>query len=93
MINPFSDNLILKRELIEKLHEADMNAAQMKQIKMTPEQFQAFVNRIFAEAYKEEKLYPYTEEDYSVMALEIAEDLTLIRVDLLRFVSCLEWCF
>ena len=39
---------------------------------------EAFVNRIFAEAYKEEKLYPYTEEDYSVMALEIAEDLTLI---------------
>lgn len=114
VINPFSDNLILKRELIEKLHEADVNAGQMKQIKMTPEQFQAFVkkqtefyifpkrlhtegesfvqslcdekeafvNRIFAEAYKEEKLYPYTEEDYSVMALEIAEDLTLIRVDL-----------
>ena len=46
------------------------------------EEKEAFVNRIFAEAYKEEKLYPYTEEDYSVMALEIAEDLTLIRVDL-----------
>lgn len=112
-INPFSDNLILKTELIEKLHEADQKAAQMKQVKMTPAQFnvfvkkqvefavlpqrlfkekeafvdklceekEAFINEIFAAAYKEPKLYPYTEEDYSVMALNIAEDLTLIRVD------------
>lgn len=114
VINPFSDNLILKTELIQKLHEADEKAAKMRQVKMTPEQFQVFVkkqvefgilpkrlftegetfveqfceereamiNRIFAEAYKEPKLYPYSEEDYSVMALDIAEDLTLIRVDL-----------
>lgn len=114
VINPFSDNLILKRELIEKLHEADVKMGQTKQIKMTPEQFQifikkqvefvvlpkrlyaegetfvqklceekeGFVNQIFAETYREAKLYPYTESDYSVMALDIAEDLTLIRVDL-----------
>lgn len=114
VINPFSDNLILKKELIEKLHEADMKAGQMKQVKMTPEQFhvlakkqaefaalpkrlheegetfiqklcdekEAFVNRIFAEVFREAKLYPYTEDDYSVMALDIAEDLTLVRVDL-----------
>lgn len=114
VINPFSDNLVLKKELVEKLHEADQKAAQMKQIKMTPAQFHVFVkkqvefgilpkrlftekeefvtkvcdekealiNQIFAETYKEPKLYPYTESDYSVMALDIAEDLTLIRVDL-----------
>lgn len=114
VINPFSDNLILKKELIQKLHEADQKAGQMKQIKMTPEQFnvfvkkqvefgvlpkrlftegadfveklceekESFVNQIFAETYKEAKLYPYTENDYSVMALDIAEDLTLVRVDL-----------
>lgn len=113
VINPFSDNLILKKELVEKLHEADKKAAQMKQVKMTPEQFhvfvkkqvefgvlpkrlftekkafvdklceekEAFINDIFAEAYKEPKLYPYSEDDYSVMALNIAEDLTLVRVD------------
>ena len=40
------------------------------------------VNQIFANSYKESKLYPFTEEDYSVMALDIAEDLTLIRIDL-----------
>lgn len=114
VINPFSDNLVLKIELIEKLHEADQKAAKMKQVKMTPQQFnvfvkkqvefgvmpkrlftegedfveklceerETFVNQIFADTYKEAKLYPYTEADYSVMALDIAEDLTLIRVDL-----------
>lgn len=114
VINPFSDNLVLKKELIEKLHEADQKAAQMRKVKMTPEQFnvfvkkqvefgilpkrlftegaefveklcdekESFVNQIFAEAYKEAELYPYSESDYSVMALDIAEDLTLIRVDL-----------
>ena len=84
VINPFTDNLVLKIELIQKLHEADEKMAkQPKQIKMTPQQFQAFViNELFASAFKEPKLYPYTEDDYSVMALEISEDLTLIRVDL-----------
>lgn len=114
VINPFSDNLVLKTELIQKLHEVDQKATQAKQVKMTPEQFAAFVkkqvefgifpkrlftegaafveklcdgkeefvNRIFAEGFKEPKFYPYSEEDYSVMALDIAEDMTLIRVDL-----------
>ena len=114
VINPFTQNLVLKRELVEKLHEADMKAPKMKQIKLTPEQFNVFarkqaeygllpkrlfaegeefvkalcderetlVNQIFADSYKEAKLYPFTEEDYSVMALDIAEDLTLIRIDL-----------
>ena len=115
VINPFTDNLVLKIELIQKLHEADEKIAkQPKQVKMTPQQFQAFVknqtefsiipkrlftekaefikklcdeketfvNEIFVAAFKEPKLYPYTEDDYSVMALDISEDLTLIRVDL-----------
>ena len=113
-INPFSDNLVLKAELIRKLYEADQKAGQVKKVKMTPEQFRVFVrrqvefgilpkrlfadgevfvnqlcgekeqfvNQIYAEAFKEEKLYPYSEQDYSVMALEIAEDLTLARIDL-----------
>lgn len=114
VLNPFSDNLILKKELVEKLHEADEKAANAKQVQMTPEQFNVFIkkqvefgilpkrlfdegeafieklcdekegliNRIFADAYKQPRLNPYTEQDYSVMALDIAEDLTLIRVDL-----------
>lgn len=114
VINPFSDNLVLKTELVEKLHEADVRAGQMRKVKMTPEQFNVFVkkqvefgvlpkrlhtegeefvkllcdekeslvNRIFAETYKEAKLYPHTEDDFSVMALDIAEDLTLVRIDM-----------
>ena len=113
VINPFSDNLVLKTELIEKLHEADQKAANTKEVKMTPAQFQTFVkrqvefgilpkrlftegeafvnriceekealvNQIFAEAFREPKFYPYSESDYSVMALDIGADLTLIRVD------------
>lgn len=113
VINPFSENLVLKKELIEKLHEIDQKAMQTKQVKMTPEQFnvfikkqvefgilpkrlyaekesfvnqlceekEAFVNQIFADTYKEAKLNPYSEKDYAVMALEIAPDLTLVRID------------
>ena len=115
VINPFTDNLVLKIELVQKLHEADEKMAKEppKQVKMTPHQFQAFlknhtefyiipkrlytekaefvnrlcdekeafVNEIFAAAFKEPKLYPYSEDDYSVMALDISEELTLIRVD------------
>ena len=45
VINPFTDNLVLKKELVQKLHEADekLAKAQPKQVKMTPQQFQAFV--------------------------------------------------
>ncbi len=114
VINPFSDNLILKTELVEKLHEADLKAPQMRQVKMTQEQFrvfvrkqvefgilprrlftegkefidklceekEAFISEIYAEAFKDPKFYPFSVNDYSVMALDIAEDLTLIRVDL-----------
>lgn len=114
VINPFSSNLVLKKQLIEKLHEADQKAANVKQVKMTPEQFDVFakrraefglfpkrlftegeefinricderealVNEIFAESYGDTKIYRHSEQDYSVMALDIAEDLTLVRIDL-----------
>ncbi len=113
VINPFGESLLLKKELVERLHEADKKVAQMQQVKLTPEQANvlvkkqvefgilpkrlflekdAFVNQlceekevlinaIFGSMYKEKKAYPYTEEDYSVMALEIGPDLTLIRID------------
>ena len=85
VINPFTDNLVLKIELIQKLHEADEKMAKqiddetMENVCIEKE---AFVNELFAAAFKEPKLYPYTKDDYSVMALDISEDLTLIRVDL-----------
>ena len=110
VINPFAENLLLKKELIEKLHEADQKVMQKN---LTPEQFdvlakrqvefsilpkrlfaekesfvnqlctekEALVNQIFEGMYQDGKHYPYSEEDYSVMALEIGADLTLIRID------------
>ena len=113
VINPFTENLVLSKSLVEKLHEADKKIMQTKKVKMTPEQFHVLVkkqvefsilpkrlftekegfvnelcekkemliNQIFADHYKEANLYPYSEADYSVMALEITPDLTLIRVD------------
>jgi hypothetical protein len=114
VVNPFSDNLVIKKELVEKIYDTMQKAANTKQVKMTPAQYtvfvkkqvefgllpkrlytekadfvnkicdekEAFINRIFADAFREQKLYPYSENDYSVMALDIAEDMTLIRVDL-----------
>lgn len=113
VLNPFSHNLVLKKELIARLHEADVKAANTKQVKMTPEQFvqfakgqaeyvtmpkhlfhegEVFVNRlcdereavveeVFRQAFGETKLYRGSKSDYDVMALNIAEDLTLVRVD------------
>lgn len=45
------------------------------------EEKEAFIHQIFAEVYKEPKLNPFTEADYSVMALNIADDLQLVRID------------
>lgn len=41
-----------------------------------------FINEIFRDAYKDPKMYRGSQKDFAVMALNIAEDLTLIRVDL-----------
>lgn len=113
VVNPFTDNLFLNKDLVKRLHEADKKFGQPQQVKMTPEQFQvfvkkqvefgvlpkrlftekevfvkklfeekeAFINQIFSEVYREPKLNPFTEADYSVMALNIAEDLKLVRID------------
>lgn len=114
VINPFTDNLVLKLELVQKLHEADEKASKMRQVKMTPEQFdvfmkkqiqfgilpkrlfsegeefmtklcaekETFVDQVCADVYKQPGLYHYSENDYSVMALDIAENLTLVRIDM-----------
>ena len=38
VINPFGESLLLKKELVNRLHEADKKAAQNQQVKLTPEQ-------------------------------------------------------
>lgn len=114
ILNPYSQNLVLMTELIQKLHEIDKKSQTEEPIQLTLEvstrdarkraefeilpnrlftegeafvnalcdEREALINQIFAEACENAALYPFTEEDFSIMALEIAEDLTLIRIDL-----------
>lgn len=43
---------------------------------------EAVVNEIYQNAYQQPRLYPYTEKDFSVMPLNIRQDLLLARIDL-----------
>ena len=114
-LNPFTDNLIFRKELLEALHREDeAMRAGAKPVKLTPEQmkiamrqkaeFQEFpsriykegpsfvqqlsderetiVNEIYQNAYGNPEMYPYSEADFSVMPLDISDELLLVRVDL-----------
>lgn len=115
VLNPFSDNLRFKKELLEAIRKEDeMIAAGAKQIQLTPQQFktmmrqkaefrdlpskvygegaefiqklsdekEVLVNEIYQKAFQQPNLYPYSESDFSVMALNISEALLLVRIDL-----------
>lgn len=41
-----------------------------------------YIDQLFEEAYQEKRRYPYLPEDFSVMVMNIAEDLLIVRVDL-----------
>ena len=46
------------------------------------EKKEEYIDQLFEEAYQEKRRYPYLPEDFSVMVMNIAEDLLVIRVDL-----------
>lgn len=46
------------------------------------EKKEEYIDRLFEEAYQEKRRYPYLPEDFSVMVMNIAEDLLIVRVDL-----------
>lgn len=114
VLNPFSDNLLLKKDLLTALKKEDeLRAAGARQVQVTPQQFRVmmrqkaefhdFPMRVFKEgaefihrlsdeqeklmdeiyrtAFQNTKLYPYEESDFSVMPLNIREDLLLVRID------------
>lgn len=117
-LNPFSDNLLFKKEMLEAIQKEDKaNEAKkkgVKELKVTPKQFkvmmrqkaefhdfpfrvfkeggefiqklsdekEAVVHEIYRNAYQKPELYPYEESDFSVMPLNISEELLLVRVDL-----------
>lgn len=117
ILNPFSDNLIFKRELVKRIEEVEkarQNAPKAQTVQMTPEQYFAFerkqfefgflprcffeqgkqmleelceqkeeyVDHLFEECYQQKRMYPYLPEDFSVMVMNISEELLVVRVDL-----------
>lgn len=46
------------------------------------EKKEEYIDQLFEEAYQEKRRYPYLPEEFSVMVMNIAEDLLIVRVDL-----------
>ncbi len=42
---------------------------------------ETFLDQLYEEAYQEKRLYPYLTEEFSVMVMNISEDLLIVRVD------------
>ncbi len=126
VLNPFSDNLRFKKELLEAIRKEDeMIAAGAKQIKLTPQQFkvmmrqraefhdlplrvfeegsefiqklsdekEVLVNEIYQKAFQQPNLYPFRESEFSVMPLNISEELILVRVDLPSIKEKAQLCY
>ena len=41
-----------------------------------------FIDRLFEESYQQKRMYPYLPEDFSVMVMNVSEELLIVRVDL-----------
>lgn len=117
VLNPFTDNLVFKRPLIEKIEEVEKvrkSGVQQKTMQLTPEQYvlferkqfefghipkrffeqgkamldelcekkEIYIDEFFEESYQQKRMYPYLPEDFSVMVMDISEELLVVRVDL-----------
>lgn len=117
VINPFTQNLIFKRALVEKIEEVEKKRKeqpQPKKMQLTPEQYMLFerkqfefgflpkrffeqgrqmmdelcekkedyIDQFFEECYQQKRMYPYLPEDFSVMVMDLSDDLLIVRVDL-----------
>ncbi len=122
VINPFSQNLVFKKQLTEKIKNefdarrkraTEQGEGGTKTMQVTQEQYnvltrkqyefnflpkkffeggqefidalcdqkEEFIDQLYEEAYQEKRLYPYLPEDFSVMIMDISEELLVIRVD------------
>ncbi len=133
-VNPFTQNLILKEELIRRMDTIEREHAEamkkagaavradgtitpqpgMKAIKMNAKQYAIFerkqfemrflpkkffdegkafmdelcekkeeyVDVLFEESYQQKRMYPYLPEEFSVMALDISDELLIVNADL-----------
>lgn len=134
VINPFTQNLMLKEELIRRMDTIERERAEamkkagattnadgtmtpppgMKAIKMDAKQYavferkqfemrflpkkffeegkafmdelcekkEAYIDELFEESYQQKRMYPYLPEEFSVMTLDISEELLIANVDL-----------
>lgn len=119
VINPFTNNLILKRPLLEKIASVEQErkenpAPKPKAIKMSEQQYviferqqfehrflpgklfkggaefidelldkrEVYIDELFEESYQQKRMYPYLDEEFQVMPLNISEDITLVRLDM-----------
>lgn len=117
VINPFGQNLIFKRALVEKIEEVEKmhrQKAEPKKMQLTQEQYvlferkqfefgmlpkrffekgkemmdalceqkETYIDQLFEESYQQKRMYPYLPEDFSVMVMNISEELLMVRVDL-----------
>ncbi len=121
VINPFSDNLIFKPELLQRIEETEQKLRQQKQagvqkktVQLTEEQYLVFernqfefrflpgclfreggafieelcgkkeeyIDRLYEESYQQKRMYPYLPEEFSVMIMNISEELLMASIDL-----------
>jgi hypothetical protein len=123
-INPFSNNLVIKMELLQRIDEVDKQRAeaqknraktgQAKEVKLSPQQYvvferrqyefrflpkklfeegkafidelcrekETYIDALYEESYQQKRMYPYLPEDFSVLAIQISDQLQVIRVDM-----------
>ncbi len=114
-INPFTQNLVFKRALVEQIAEAEKKrqaGGQKKKVELTPEQYFAFerkefefghfpkkffeqgkemidklfeekeqyIDELFESCYQHPRMYPYLTEEFSVMPLNLSEDMLLVQI-------------
>lgn len=116
VINPFSDNLVFKLPLVQKIDEVEKKRipGEPKTMQLTPEQYviferkqfefgflpkrffdqgkemldelcekkEEYIDALFEEMYQQKRMYPYLPEDFSVMVMDISDELMMVRVDL-----------
>lgn len=114
VINPFTENIILKPELLRKIAEVEeLKRKGAQPVKMSGDQYMVFervnfekqflpkrlfeegqalfdrlqerkeavIDELFEESYQQKRMYPYLEEDFSVMLLAISQELTVARIE------------
>ncbi|SER96782.1 SseB family protein [Lachnobacterium bovis] len=115
ILNAFTDSLIFKLPLLEKIVEVEKEKTQgvipldeltdeqyhvwtRKQVEFTllPKKLfeegdkfiqelsdgkEKYMDELYEEFYQEKRMYPYLEEEFSVMTMNISDDVSIVRVD------------